>query len=175
MLIIIISLSPLLVEAKEYKIIKEPLTEKKMESLREFFELSGSVTAAINFAGFMSTQMSYMIKDKYPDYPEHLLNIIKEEVVSTLKQDMYRKDGLLDSLALSYAQYFTHKEIKQINKFYKSKTGKKFADLSPVLAQEGAKIGQLWGTSLEPEINKNIFERCIKENLDKKYCSFFDK
>lgn len=162
-------------KASEYEKITEPLTEKKMADLREFFELSGSVTAAINFADFMSLQMGIMIKQQYPDYPERLLDIVKDEVVTTLKADMYREDGLLDSLSLSYAQYFTHKEIKKINKFYKSKTGKKFADLSPTLAREGAKIGQLWGTSLEPQINKNILERCLKEGLDEKYCSFFDK
>ena len=42
-------------KASQYKKITEPLTEKKMEDLRKFFELSGSVTAAINFADFMSS------------------------------------------------------------------------------------------------------------------------
>jgi hypothetical protein len=63
-------------------------------------------------------------------------------------------DELISNMADQYKEEFTHAEIKDLLKFYNSKTGKKLASKANVLYEKGQKVGEAWGTNLHQIISE---------------------
>ena len=60
-----------------------------------------------------------------------------------------------------YDEYFTHEEIKELNKFYQRPLGQKVIKTMPALTQAGMELGQQWGASLGPKLEANMKKRGI--------------
>lgn len=65
-------------------------------------------------------------------------------------------DDLISKMADKYKEEFTHSEIKEMLKFYESKTGKKLADKTTILYEKGQAVGQEWGMNLQEVVMKYV-------------------
>ncbi len=57
-------------------------------------------------------------------------------------------EELINIIIPIYSKHFTHDEIKELLKFYKTPTGKKVILVMPRVMQENVAMGQRWGTEL---------------------------
>jgi uncharacterized protein len=73
-----------------------------------------------------------------------------------------RLPEVLEMLAALYARHFTASEIGEIATFYRGPTGQKFLEKFPALSQESMALGQKFGQSLGPEIQKRMIEELRK-------------
>lgn len=64
--------------------------------------------------------------------------------------------SLYEKMVPVYQKYYTHEEIKEMLKFYKSPLGKKIAENAGNLTSDGMQVGQDWGMGLQAIMMKYI-------------------
>ena len=90
-------------------------------------------------------------------------------------------DQVIEDFIDIYVEIFTEKELKDILKFYKTKTGKKFVEVLPDITQKSMLVGTDIFTALEPKIMKyaeefqNDLMIIISQELDENKNSEIDK
>jgi hypothetical protein len=67
--------------------------------------------------------------------------------------------SIKDDLVQLYAQEFSEKELKELNKFYQTPVGRKTIQKMPMLMQAGMEIGQKRVQEHLPELQKSIADK----------------
>ena len=110
----------------------------------------------------LSKSLIKSFTQKIPVAPE-LIGKIHDILLS--KENMKELDN---GVAVIYDKNFTHKEIKDIIKFYKTKSGKKLLSKIPEITLQSMEVGQAWGLKVyekgQNEILKAITEYVIGGN-----------
>lgn len=71
-------------------------------------------------------------------------------------------DGLTDNMAAIYAENFTETELRDLIAFYKTPTGQKLLQKTPLLAQQTMAAGQTFGATAAREAQRVMLERAQK-------------
>jgi hypothetical protein len=87
------------------------------------------------------------------------------ELMGMFAEKMDGPGGLMEKLVPVYARHFTHAEIRELIAFYGTPIGKKTVSTLPKVVSESMLVGQQWGASLAPEIERRIHEALTRENL----------
>jgi len=123
--------------------------KKYEETLSEMFQLSGTEAtfkAAVN-------QMLKMYKTQNKEVSAEIWNELEKEFLKT------SMDELVLMLVPVYQKHLTQKDLEELNKFYQSPIGKKFALKTPLLTQESMQIGQQWGMKIGQVFAKKMKEK----------------
>ena len=67
-----------------------------------------------------------------------------------------RVPEFLDLSAQVYAKHFTAAELEEILAFYRTPIGKKTIEKLPIITQQSAQIGQIWGVKLAQDVLRNL-------------------
>jgi hypothetical protein len=67
-------------------------------------------------------------------------------------------DAIVELNLPIYDKHYTHKEIEQLIKFYKTPLGRKISEVGPQITQEAMEAGQKWGASLGAKIMTEIMQ-----------------
>jgi hypothetical protein len=74
-----------------------------------------------------------------------------------------RIGDLTDAFAVIYARNFTAQELRDITAFYRTPTGVKLLEKTPVITQESLAAGQRFGQSIAGEMQKRMIEELRKK------------
>lgn len=89
-------------------------------------------------------------KQTFQMLTKDIINNIPEEKKLSFQLELDKAiDDLMGKMAEKYKEEFTHKEIKELIKFYESKAGKKLAEKTTILYEKGQKVGEEWGAGLQ--------------------------
>ncbi|BAU46769.1 hypothetical protein SVA_0187 [Sulfurifustis variabilis] len=144
----------------------EDLTRAKRADTRKLLEATGALKVGQAMSEAVVRQMSEAIKQARPDIPPQMFDVLAEEVNQAIAEEMNAKDGLVDLMVVLYHKYFTHREIRELLAFYESPVGRKAGSLAPVMSKEGFAIGQRWGESLGPRINRRVQARFKQQGYE---------
>lgn len=114
-------------------------------------DFKDDIVKYLNISGQRKT-FEFITKDLANTLPESRQIEFKED----LKQSI---DVLINNIAENYKQEFTHKEIKDLIKFYESKTGKKLVTKWEILNVKGEQIGHEWGTYIHQLLKKHANDK----------------
>ena len=117
--------------------------------LKEMFTVSGSEQAYKT----VITQMIGLFKAQYTQVPDTFWQEFETELLNK------GIDGLTEMLVPTYKTYLSIEDLQTIIAFYKTPTGTKFANSTPLIMQESIKIGETWGMQIGNEIIKKILEK----------------
>ena len=149
----------------------DDLTDAKRADIEKLIEMTGALAVGEQMSNSFVTQMTQTIKTIRPDLSPELFDILGEEVNSAIKEDLPK---FLATIIPVYHKFFSHQDIKEIVLFYQTPLGRKTIRVMPLLMQECMFLGQQWGQTLGPEIQKRVIERFKKEGVDLQ-ASRFDK
>ncbi len=138
------------------------LTEEKKADILSLMEITRASEIGSQFATAIMQQMGAVMKNSGTALPDTVIGIIQEEVIKIVKEEAFKEGGLLSMVIPIYDKYFTHDEIKELLKFYKTDIGRKTISVMPSLLQESMMAGRLWGQSLAPLIKERMIKR-LKE------------
>jgi len=127
----------------------ELTSETKRTDIKQLMEITGVGKLAIQAMNQMITvfkQSDMRIPDKFWD------DFISEA----------DPNELVEMCIPIYEKHFTHDEIKQLLKFYKTPIGKKVIETQPVIMQECMIAGQEWGKKISEKIVKKLQEEGYK-------------
>lgn len=131
-------------------------SQQKIRDIRTLMKITRSSKLVLQILDHTIT----MYKKLLPDIPDQFWQKIRDEV---------DEDEVIDLMVPIYARHLTHKEIKELIKFYKSPIGIKMIKITPVIMQEAMIAGQTWGRQLGEKIKKRLEEKgYIDKNNGKK-------
>jgi hypothetical protein len=130
------------------------------ELARNQIRAVGIEQAYIPAAQAMTTQFQAAIqptlkREMSDDEKQRLLLFWYKKVKELMPQKV-----LEDLLMPAIAKYLTPVDISEINRFFRTPTGKKWLDLGPIMARETAGVGEELGRTLAEEtwVNKAVQE-----------------
>ena len=144
----------------------ESLSSDKKTDIKKLLDVTGSLEIAKNMSEAVVDQMSRALKQARPDVPPETFDIIHDEVNKTISEAMVAKGGFIDLMIVLYHRYYTHEDIKGLLKFFQSPLGRKASSLGPAMSQEGFAIGQRWGESLGPIIDRRVRARIRDKGIE---------
>lgn len=143
----------------------EELTAAKVGDIKQLMEITGSVNIGKQFASASSQQMFQILKASRPEIPDRALVVMNRELMNLFEEKMVEPGGMLDQSIPIYAKYFTHQEILDLLAFYQTPVGQKSIQVLPKVVNESMIVGQRWGESLVPEIERRIVAALRQEGL----------
>jgi hypothetical protein len=126
-----------------------PLSASHRKAAEELLLLTGSEKN-------MTEMTSRMLDMQLEQRPE--MKAVEPEMRAFLTKYMSWQ-SMKDELVQLYAQEFTEKELKELNKFYQTPTGRKTIQKMPMLMQSGMEIGQRRVQEHLPELQKAIADK----------------
>ncbi len=141
------------------------LTPAMEKDIRALLELTDAANIGQQASEMMVEQMMNMVADLQPDMSAKVARVMREEINAVLADQL---PLFVDQMVPVYAKYFTHKEIAQMIKFYKTDAGKKSVSVMPSLMRESMVLGQKWGETLGPAFIGRLEKRLGAEGIELK-------
>ena len=114
----------------------------KAADIERLLEVTGALRIGKQFGDMAVTQTFAQLRQLRPDIPEDMVQVVDEVVREVIDE-----------------KYFSHAEIRELLAFYETEVGRKAIRVLPALVGESMQVGQEWGRSLGPEIERRIIER----------------
>jgi len=99
-------------------------------------------------------QLTTMLKEQYKNAG------VKEEVwIETTAVSQTSLSGLSDDIVVVYKKFFTHDEIKELNKLYETKVSQKFINNVVNLSEASQDASIVWSRNLYNEITDLLHQK----------------
>ena len=121
-------------------------TDKVEKDIKELLVLTGSAQLGKQVA----SQMFDSFEKMYPQVPAEFWNEFKKEM---------KTDDLINLMVPIYKKYYTHDEIKDLIKFYKTPIGQKTISVMPSVTQDAMAAGQTWGQEIAMKVLEKMKEK----------------
>ncbi len=95
-------------------------------------------------------------KEKNPGRDAETLKVMEEIF---LPEFTLRLPEFIDAMAELYALHYTTAEMGALTAFFSTPVGQKFFEKLPILTQQGAKIGGVWGERIGREVMEKNADR----------------
>ncbi len=129
------------------------LTAEKRADIETFLELTDALALGVQLSQAFTAQIANVMRSANPPPPDGVIEAMQRIVDELIGESL---PELTDSLVELYDRHFTHEEIRGFNAFYASELGRKAIAVLPQITQESMAMGQLWGQSLQPEIDRRL-------------------
>ncbi len=140
----------------------EDLTPAKRADIARMLETTGALNIGRQMSSYVVQQYTDSLRRLRPDIPANALATLPPVVDQVIAENLAR---FADMMIPVYHKHFTHDEIRQLLVFYESEVGRKSIKVLPSLVQESMTLGQKWGESMGPEIERRVRERLGKEGV----------
>jgi hypothetical protein len=143
----------------------DELTAQKRDDIKTLIVTTGGTNIAVQFGSALSQNLAKTLKAARPDIPERVFTVINKELITLFEERIDAAGGMVERVIPIYDKYFTHSEIRELLAFYQTNIGRKTIDVLPKIVSESMVIGQAWGQSLAPEINRRVEATLKKEGI----------
>jgi len=142
----------------------DPQFRADIESL---LQATGAGAVGAQMAALVSSQVVDSMKRTQPGMPERVATVVKETLTAEFTKAFEPKGDLMARMADIYASHFTPQEVKVLLAFYGTDVGRKAVSVLPMLAQEGAALGQQWAQQNMGRVLGVLQQRLRDEGLVK--------
>ncbi len=136
------------------------------EDTLELLKITGSLDMGAQMGAMIVQQMATGFKELRPDIDPRIFAIIEEEVISSVNYEMNNSNGLVQELIQIYSKYYSHQDIKDLLKFYRSDLGKKLILNMPNVMQESVAAGQNRTQIIFPKVRERVKKRLEQEGIN---------
>jgi uncharacterized protein len=140
----------------------DELTKERRADIDQLLRVTGAVAIGKQMATAVTAQLAQNLKKMCPDIPNEVLQVLPQEVGAVFEENL---GSLMEAVVPLYTKYFTGVEVKELIGFYSTDLGKRLVGAMPGLMQEGMQVGQRWGQSLAPAIERRVKARLAREGV----------
>jgi hypothetical protein len=141
----------------------EEISKEKRVDIEHLMKVTGALALGQQMSDAVVANMTQMLRESRPDIPPEMFDVLREEVNGVIDDNLPSFAELVTQL---YHKHFTHEDIKGLIRFYDTALGRKTIAVMPALMQESLMLGQQWGQSLGPLIQRRVIERFKSEGVD---------
>ncbi len=142
----------------------DPQFRADIESL---LQVTGAGSLGAQMAMLVSNQVIDSMKKAQPNVPERVATIVKETLNAEFSKAFEPTGELMGKMVGIYASHFTPQEVKALLAFYATDVGRKAISVLPMLAQDGAAVGQQWAQQNMSRVLGVLQQRLRDEGLIK--------
>ena len=142
----------------------DPQFRADIESL---LQITGAGSLGAQMATIVSNQVIDSMKQAQPGVPERVATVVKETLNAEFSKAFEPKGELMTRMVGIYASHFTPQEVKGLLAFYGTDVGRKAVSVLPMLAQDGAAVGQQWAQQNMSRVLGVLQQRLRDEGLIK--------
>jgi uncharacterized protein len=132
---------------------QDALTPEKRADIERFLEVTDALAFGQQLSQAFTAQISNALATANPGAPPGLANAAREIVDAVISEEL---PGFTEQVILIYDRHFSHDEIRGFIEFYSTDLGRKAIRVLPQITQESMMAGQIWGQSLQPEIDRRL-------------------
>ena len=121
--------------------------------IKTLLQLTGTDKLAQQMANDMVNAGLQAMKQNNPQMTDAQLGTARSEMEKLMAEKM---PALMDQIVPIYAKHFTPADVKGLISFYKTPLGNKLITETPTILRETTVVGEQWGRSLGPEIEKRL-------------------
>ena len=127
----------------------------------DHLQAAEELLSQIDMQTLLETTTDEMLRTQMEQSPE-LLPF--EDIMRSFLQKYIGWQNLKERFVRIYAEVFTEEELREITAFYQTETGRKAAELTPVLMSRGMAIGEEIVAEHTPELEQMLQERARELN-----------
>ena len=137
--------------------------DAKNADILRLIEASGGMASGEQMAGLFTNQMTQVLRSSGAEVPPAVLDAMPQAIMAIISE---RMPELAQMIVPVYDKHFTHEEVLEMLAFYQTDVGKKFVGKLPEIMAESSQMGQQWGMSIGPEIQRRISEILREQGVD---------
>ncbi len=120
------------------------------KDIKHFIEINGTM-GQYNQA---VDQLMLLFQEQYKDaaVKEEVWNEVEMKAISSL-------DGLSNDLVVVYKKFFTHQEIKELNKLFENEVAQKYINNVSLLTEASQDPSIVWSRNLYNQVTDLLFEK----------------
>lgn len=126
------------------------ISQAKKRSIYQLLVHSGKMDAIQNVLTSKSTDMVRLLRNFNKNISDRVSEKIGSEIVVVLGKELSPGGSLFEAMAILYNKYFTVDEVDDIAAFYQSDAGRKYGELTQLLAEETSMSARTWESHLRP-------------------------
>ena len=138
----------------------------KRAQIKELMRATGASKIGVQFAAAISQELGRTLRKARPDIPERVFGVLQQEMLQLFEERIEAPGGLMDRVVPIYEKHFTSDELSQMLAFYRTPAGRKAVETLPAIMSESVQVGQAWGQSLGPEINRRVQAALKREGIE---------
>lgn len=130
---------------------------------RELVKLVGVLDTAEGISNLLKNKMWESLKHKNPNTPDEAFSLLEKEIDTAIE---ITTPIFIDQIAKIYRKYFTHDEVKELIKYYKTPLSKKVRDTAASISREAIVETQKWAPSIIPRVNDVLKIKFKESGMD---------
>lgn len=127
--------------------------ESKQDKIRELIQISGASSTLDMMRGPMIQQLrvnlDQALTDLTDDHRQQLIAVIEDEFEATFPE-------FVNMMVPIFDKTFTEQEINDVVAFYKTPSGKAFAEKQPQMMMQSMQVGQAWGQLFGQRVSERV-------------------
>ena len=143
--------------------LAQTIPADKLAAIEQLITASNTLALAKQMSTLFSAEFTKSIKNARPDVPQKALDVLPEVIGAVVEENIMSMKQIFVTI---YDKYYSLDDIQQLTQFYQSPVGQKLLAAQPQLAQDSVQAGARWGQMLEPEIQRRVKERLVKEGVN---------
>jgi len=140
----------------------DELSIEKRKDIEQLLTMTGALSLAKQIAMNFAQNAKNSLSESRPDIPAEVINQLPVIIGGVFDENT---EALKNMYVPLYHKYFTASEVKEMIVFYASPLGQKTIKVMPALFQDSLKLGQIWGESVAPQVEKRIRENLMKKGI----------
>jgi hypothetical protein len=142
---------------------QEPVDDRFRADIKKLLDATGTKALGLQMANLVANSVLENMRSTTPNMPERAVEIVRDVLNAEFAKAF---DGpMIDEMVPLYAKHFTHAEVLALLDFYSSDLGRKVVGELPILAQEGAQVGQRWAQRNLPAVLQTLEQRLRAEQI----------
>lgn len=124
--------------------------DAKREDIRKLLQLTGAAANGRMMVEAIIGEFRKTMPEVPEDFWADFMNEVKEEELLTLSM-------------ISYEKHMSHKDIRELIKFYESPAGSRFVAAQPLILRDAMAAGEAWGQQLARRVEERWREKAEKD------------
>ena len=139
------------------------MDQEKHDNIRLLLQTTGSLGNVLKVVDIMMPQMISSLKKVNPKIPPELWDEFQKKGIEEFKSSV----GELEEPTIAiYDANYSADEIKALLVFYRSSLGQKVIAQTPIILQESAAVGKVWGETIGRRIVDDIRRQAKQKGYD---------
>jgi len=136
----------------------------RLAEARKLMELTASDKIVDQIMGLAFGQVAQLMVRMKPEKQKEIMAIIKK--LAAEMSTGARKQELRNTIAEIYARELSLEDLKKLNAFYQTDTGRRFIEKMPTIMAQSQRAGMAWGRKLAEDMMKRTREEAKKQGID---------
>jgi hypothetical protein len=136
-----------------------PVSDAKRKAIDSIMQLTGTKNALSLMSQQLTAEILGVLQTKNVPMNEDLIKLIDHEAKKVIYEDFVLNNQFNDIFYALYDEYFSVEELKEIERFYNSPTGKRLLAAMPEISSRSLEISREKSRGIGAKVQQRLMQR----------------